>query len=257
MSKKEVLIKIFGISIFFLVLKILLFYNSVYGQSSIKDMVLNPSIVDIADVLPPIEVLIDSAYANVASIKARECNIEYQNTQITVAKRSWLKYLSLETFYNYGTADIYTLNNIGSANTQQVNSRYTFGASLKLPLFDVINRGNAIKAEKIRYEFFCNEAESEKQAIKKVVIQQYYDVLLKHKIFKINNESYIESKMQAEMAEKQFTNGEIQIIEFSRLKSIKSSSQTLYETSKTDFTVSYILLQDLTGIKFNKLTFIE
>ena len=52
-------------------------------------------------------------------------------------------------------------------------------------------------------------------------------------------------------------NMQTQIIEFSRLKSIKSSSQTLYETSKTDFTVSYILLQDLTGIKFNKLTFIE
>lgn len=168
-----------------------------------------------------------------------------------------MKYLGLDANYNYGTADYYSLLNSSISTSIQQTSRYTFGASVKLPLFDIINRKNAINAEKIKYEFFQNEAESEKQAIRKSVIESYYSLILKQKLFKIANENYIEGKIQAEMAEKQFTNGELNIYDFSRIKSTKNSYQIQYETAKTEFTLAYLLLQELTGINFNQLKFIE
>lgn len=228
-----------------------------YGQNSNKEKIIDPILTDISEILPPLEVLFDSAYSTIASYKAKKYNVDYQLTQIITAKRSWLKYLGLEAYYNYGTADYFTLTNVLPTSSQQTTSRYTFGATFKFPVFDIINRKNQINGEKIRYEFFHNEAESEKQLVRKNVIESYYALILKQKLFKIANENYIEGKMQAEMAEKQFTNGEIPLYELSRLKSIKNSSQMQYESTKSDFTIAYLLLQEITGIKFNQLKFIE
>lgn len=252
MFKKNNLYFIYALICYFVVSN----YHS-FGQNSNKEAIINPILTDISEVLPPLEVLFDSAYANIASYKAKAYNVNYQATQITSIQRSWLKYIGLDAYYNYGTADFYSfVNNASSTSLQQI-SRYTLGASVKLPIFDIINRKNAINAEKIKYEFYFNEAETEKQAIRKSVIESYYALILKQKLFKIANENYIEGKMQAEMAERQFTNGEIPLFEFSRLKSIKNSSQMQYETSKSEFTLAYLLLQELTGIKFNQLKFIE
>lgn len=253
MFKKDV----FKINIFVGVFYFFVSNTNLYAQSTVKEQVINPILTDISEILPPLEVLFDSAYETVASYKAKSYNVTYQSTQITTVQRSWLKYLGLEAYYNYGTADYNSfLNNVGS-NSTQVTSRYTLGAAVKLPVFDIINRKNSIKAEKIRYEFFVNEAETEKQLVRKSVIESYYALILKQKLFKIASENYIEGKMQAEMAEKQFTNGEIPIYEFSRIKSIKNSSQMQYETLKSEFTLAYLLLQEITGIKFNQLKFIE
>lgn len=231
--------------------------TNLYAQNTIKEQVINPILTDISEILPPLEVLFDSAYSTIASYKAKTYNVSYQSLQITTAQRAWLKYFGLEAFYNYGTADFYSFSNATPTTSQQITSRYTLGASVKLPLFDIINRKNQIKAEKIKYEFYINEAETDKQAIRKSVIENYYTLILKQKLFKIANENYIEGKMQAEMAEKQFTNGEIPLYEFSRLKSIKNSSQMQYETAKNEFTLAYLFLQEITGIKFNQLKFIE
>ncbi len=99
--------KKFSILIYFLFYNLCLFSinNLSYGQITNKDLIINPVLTDISEILPPLEVLFDSAYVNVASYKAKAYNVNYQATQITSTQRSWLKYLGLEAYYNYGTAE--------------------------------------------------------------------------------------------------------------------------------------------------------
>ena len=52
------------------------------------------------------------------------------------------------------------------------------------------------------------------------------------------------------MAEKEFLNGVIPVTEYSRLYSITSQAEENYESALMDFKTDYMLLEELTGMKF-------
>jgi outer membrane protein TolC len=187
--------------------------------------------------------------------------MSYKKTSIKSTSNLWLKNIGLETYYNYGTADYYSINNTSgnqALNTSvQTTNRYSVGAYVRLPLYDLFDRKNLIKADKYRYEQAYYEKENEKFFLRKQVILQYNDVILKQKLFRITNESLIESKLQAEMAEKEFAQGEINLTELARLKDMSAKSMMQYEQSKFDFINAYLMLQELSGVRFISLKFIE
>jgi len=236
--------------------------NRVFCQNKENSAYINPILSDITELIPPLAVLIDSAYENSAIVKSREADMAYKKTSINSTSNLWLKNIGLETYYNYGTADYFSINNTNTGNQSlnnsvQTTNRYNIGAYLRLPLYDIIDRKNLIKADKYRFEQAYYEKENEKAFLRKQVILQYYDVILKQKLFKVTNESLIESKLQSEMAEKEFAQGELALSELARLKDVRAKSIMQYEQSKYDLINSYLLLQELSGIKFVTLKFIE
>lgn len=124
-------------------------------------------------------------------------------------------------------------------------------------MYDIIDRSNLIKAEKYRYEQSYWEKEEQKLFIKKLVIQQYNELILKQKLFKIANEAYLDAKLQANMAEKEFSQGELPLTDYARFRDIRAKSIMQYETSKYEFVLAYMLLQETTGLVFENLKFIE
>lgn len=238
------------------------FTKTTYSQTVDTIKTINPILNDITDMIPPLAILIDSAYENSALVKSRDANLSYKKTNINSTSKLWLKNIGLETYYNYGTSDYYAINNATSGNQSlntsiQTTNRYTIGAYVRLPLYDFLDRKNLIKAEKYLYEQAYYEKENEKAFLRKQLILQYNDVILKQKVFKITSESSIEAKLQSEMAEKEFAQGEISLSELARLRDIRAKNIMIYEQSKYDFINAYLILQEITGIKFISLKFIE
>lgn len=244
-------------------LVLIFFFNFISVNSQVIDTskAFNPILNDIIDIVPPLSVLIESAYENSPLIKSREADLNYKKTVINSTKKLWIKNIGLESYINYGTADYYSINTLSSSqsltSTQQTTSRYNIGAYLRLPLYDILDRNNLIKADKYRYEQSYWEKEEQKLYIKKLVIQQYNELILKQKIFKIANEAYLDAKLQANMAEKEFSQGELPLTDYARFRDIRAKSIMQYETSKYEFILAYLLLQETTGIEFETLKFIE
>jgi hypothetical protein len=53
------------------------------------------------------------------------------------------------------------------------------------------------------------------------------------------------------MAEKGFVNGAISVDDYSRVSEIGARTETDFEAAKMDFVTAYMILEVLTGIKFN------
>jgi len=258
-------IRYFKIPSYIKTLSIILVFFSNYSnaKSQVIDTskAFNPILNDIIEIIPPLAILIESAYDNSPLIKSREADLNYKNTVINSTKKLWIKNIGLESYVNYGTADYYSINTLTNSqaltSTQQTTSRYNIGAYLRLPLYDIIDRNNLIKADKYRYEQSYWEKEEQKLYIKKLVIQQYNELILKQKLFKIANEAYLDAKLQANMAEKEFSQGELPLTDYARFRDIRAKSIMQYETSKYEFIVAYMMLQETTGIEFESLKFIE
>jgi len=247
--------------------RICLFFVFIFKISSSNSQVIdtskafNPILNDIIEIIPPLAVLIESAYDNSPLIKSREADLNYKNTVINSTKKLWIKNIGLESYINYGTADYYSINTLSTSqsltSTQQTTSRYNIGVYLRLPLYDIIDRNNLIKADKYRYEQSYWEKEEQKLYIKKLIIQQYNELILKQKLFKIANEAYLDAKLQANMAEKEFSQGELPLTDYARFRDIRAKSIMQYETSKYEFIIAYMILQETSGIEFESLKFIE
>lgn len=219
---------------------------------------IDPISTDIVNIIPPLSVLIDSAF-NLPSIKVREADLAYKKAVITTTKRNLLKAIGFESYYSYGTSDIYSVSSINtSLNTSQLtSSRYGIGTSFRISLYDLIERKNTIKVDKIRYEQSYYEKENEKLQVRKQIITMYYDLILLQKKLKLSHQSFVDAQTQTAMAEKEFSQGELSISELANLRDMKLKSQMLVDSYWSEFMVAYTLLQEVTGIKFSNLKNIE
>jgi len=84
-----------------------------------------------------------------------------------------------------------------------------------------------------------------------MVIQQYGVLLQQQNLLKISNEYQQYTSLQMKMAENEFKNGEIAIVELTRQKEIQTRGALEYEQYKTNFKTAYLILQEIVGIKFN------
>jgi hypothetical protein len=59
------------------------------------------------------------------------------------------------------------------------------------------------------------------------------------------------------MAENEFVNGQISTAEITRLKEIQTRGATEFEKTRAEFENAYDLLQEKTGMRFNKIKGID
>ena len=90
----------------------------------------------------------------------------------------------------------------------------------------------------------------QRQETRQKVIRQYNDLIVKQKIFRIKSKYLETARINQLMAEKEFLNGVIPVTEYSRLYSITSQAEENYESALMDFKTDYMLLEELTGMKF-------
>lgn len=206
--------------------------------------------------LPPLGTLIDSALARNPYVKFRELQIVVNKYKLKSDQAVWLKNLGVQTDVRYGTFDNFSTNTAEGQTPSLISTRrnqtnYGLGAYLKLPLFDLVNRKYQVNIATAEVEQADHMAEFQRDEVRQLVIRQYNDVILKQRLLKIKSKYLATSKINMEMVEKEFQTGVISIGEYSRISEIVTRTESDFENARVDFVTSYMILEEIVGIKFN------
>jgi outer membrane protein TolC len=211
---------------------------------------------DISDKLPRLSVLIDSALVNNPEMRFNHLQVEINKGNLSTTRKSWTQDLGLQANYGYGTFD-YLYNTTSGAQTpptytlSQSLQQYGFGAYLRLPLEDLFNHHNLVKTAKAEVSQAQSLVESQQILVRGTVIRQYNDLIGKQQVLKIKAKYLETARINLQMAEKGFTNGTVTIYDYSQVSEIAARTESDFETTKMDFLTTYMLLEEMTGMKFN------
>lgn len=222
------------------------------------ELVFDPLVDNIQDKLPPLEVLIDSAIVNAPKIRMEEAEISLARYRLIEAKKTWTSNFGVQSSFNYGNRyQFSTSETAGGFPTEFIttgNQTYlSVGVYLKMPLFAIINRGNAINLSKRDIETHMIKREQMVRETKQAVIFTYQNLLLHQDLLKVKNEAQVTSSIQVKMAEKEFLNGKISISELARLTQNHSTNVYNFKKDRALFYRQYLILEQLVGMKFNLL----
>jgi outer membrane protein TolC len=205
--------------------------------------------------IPTLEVLIDSALANNGMLGYRVDEIEVKKANLKMKKRYWTRNFGIQGDTRYGTFDNFS-SNVSGPNTVQLSSttiqtNFGIGFYLKIPVFDVCNRKSDIKQAKAELSQAENLVKFQEDEIKETVIRYYEDLILKQRLLRIRAVNLSDAKVNLEMAQKEYTNGQIPLYQYIRISDITSGIETEFEKTKSALMTSKKLLENLTGIYIN------
>jgi outer membrane protein TolC len=206
-------------------------------------------------VMPPLEVLIDSAIKHNAMLKYRNLEVEIKESNLVTQRNAWLRTFGLQGDSRYGTIDAFSTNANGvtstSNSTQSKQLNYAIGVYIKIPVFEVLNRKTQIKQAKAEIQEAQTMAEAQHDEIRQLVIRQYQEFLLRQKLMNIRSLNLGSATVNMDMVEKQFRNGVIPVTEYVRLSDMTSRIQSDYELAKSEFLLAKKILEEITGFTFS------
>ncbi|NRB60279.1 MAG: TolC family protein [Winogradskyella sp.] len=218
------------------------------------------SIVDVKEpesfklLIPKLEVLIDSAWANNGLLGYREDQIEVKKSNLKAKKRNWTRNFGIYADSRYGTFDNVSTNVTGgnaiNLSTTATQMNFGVGFFLKIPVFDILHRKADVKQAKAEISQAENYLKFQRDEIRETVIIYYEDLLLKQNLLELKAKNLGNAKVSMEMAEKEYKNGLIPVYEYVRIFDITARIESEYETAKSEFMLSKKLLENLTGLTF-------
>lgn len=230
-------------------------YLSLSAQSSKPVTSEGEEVSQLINSLPPLHVLIDSAIVKSPFMKFQDAEIMKNQFKLKSVKNNWAKNIGFSGDVIYGTWDYLSLDqNTGTTNVNnQVETRYGTGIYIRLPIYDAVNRNNEVAIAKIELQEAQILKEQREHEIRKLVITQYNTVILNQRLVSVINKNKQSMAIQLQLVEKQFTNGQATIEELSNITDSYNSSLVNYEKAKSDLTISYLILQEIVGIKFQAI----
>jgi outer membrane protein TolC len=222
----------------------------------------NAFVDDITLRIPPLEDLIDSAIVFSPLLQAQDADIALWKYRIKTARRDWMQNLFLDGHLQTDVWDAYTNNktSYGDDNTilsYQNNYRAMTMLSVRLPLDDLWDRRNRIKTATKEVERSMAVKSNLILELRKSLILLYNTLIVNQRKLKIANENVIANALQKDLAEKEFLNGQSSLYELARINEMYRKAVYDYEDARIEFYNAYMLLQEITGIKFNTINKIE
>ena len=211
---------------------------------------------DIEDMIPPLQTIIDTAISRNPFVKLRDIQVDMNSYKLKAFKRDWTRNLGVQTDILYGTFNNVSANSSQGQNTSLLSTRsiqlnYGAGGFIRLPLYDLINRRNQNRLAKADIDQAQSYAMEQRTELRQIVIKQYNELIIKHRLLKIRSKYIETARIHMEMAEKQFLNGVINVAEFTSVTEIVARGEAEFETSKMEFRTSFMLLEEISGMKFN------
>ena len=236
-------------------LLIILIGNSL-ATSAQTSNAFDPMKDDISDKLPVLQVLIDSAIINNPYVKFRDQQIIINECKLRAKKVEWTRNLGVQVNVGYGNFYNYSTNSAGGVDpppfaTNRIETKYNGTLYLNMPLYTLADRRNQLKLAQTEIEQANSMAEEQRLETRQLVIRQYNDVILSQRILRIKAKYMETARINMQMVEKEFSNGVVSVTELTRITEIVSRSESDYENARTDFLTAYLILEELTGIKFH------
>jgi len=235
------------------ILTIIIFFSisNVKGQE-----IPDPLNADISQSLLPLNALIDSALQHDPYVHFRDLQLIVNNAKLKADKSQWARNMGIQTDIRHGTFDNFSTNTSEGQSpslfaTRSNQTNYGIGAYIKFPIYDILNRKNQINLARTELEQAQSMAEMQRNEVRQLVIRQYNDLVLKHRLLKIRTKHLETAKVNYIMVEKEFQNGVVDVTEFSRISEITARAESDFETARIDFITAYLVLEEIVGFKFN------
>jgi outer membrane protein TolC len=236
-----------GILVFFLLFSV----SNLRSQEAI-----DPLNSDISQSLLPLNALIDSALLHDPYVRFRDLQLIVNKAKLKADKSQWARNFGIQTDIRHGTFDNFSTNtsegqvpSLFATRSNQTN--YGVGAYIKFPIYDLLNRKNQINLARTELEQAKSMADMQRNEVKQLVIKQYNELILKHRLLKIRTKTLETAKINYFMVEKEFQNGVVDVTEFSRISENTARADSDFETARIEFITAYLILEEIVGFKFN------
>jgi outer membrane protein TolC len=211
---------------------------------------------DISNSLPPLSMLIDSAIGQNATVQNKDLQILINTYNLKSKRNEWTRNVGIQSNTGYGNSYNYATSTSGSidpvssiANRSQ--TQYNASVYLNMPFFTLVDRKNQIRIAKVEIEQSQTEALALRDQIRKDVMEFYNNLILYQRLFQIKVKNLETVKLNMQMIEKQFLNGVIPLTEYTKMLVEIARVESDFETTRMDFLSSYMILELITGMKFN------
>ncbi len=201
--------------------------------------------------LPPLAVLIETTLDNSPQIKYQKSIILRDKENIKERKKRWTNRIFMDAGYSYTNNFSFTDINANTGNVESFALRnggsYRAGVTVRLGLYDFVGAKHMTRVaihEK-------NASESQLMLLERQitwqVTQLYKNLQLAQTLLRIKSEKMQTLALQRQMAEKEFTQGQIKIAELSRLTELASNAHQEFEQGKNTYEKAYLELEQFVG----------
>lgn len=215
-----------------------------FGRSQSNTTDLDSLIIDLADYLPPLNMLIDSAVANAPAIdyyRQRQLMFEYE---MAAFNKDWMSGIRFGAGYNIGSNAL--------IESGLALSGYNYGVSVYIPLSTFFGQRDKAKASMAASASENAKKEETELSIRKEVEETYSRLFMLRDLIKEATNAKESSQFIYEQSEERYVNGEITINELGQLADLRSRWANNYITLKNQFYDTYRQLQRLVGVPFSK-----
>ncbi|MCF8381292.1 MAG: TolC family protein [Bacteroidales bacterium] len=205
--------------------------------------------------LPSINAIMDSAVLNSPLLKMGKLQTQIAESEAQTTKREWLKNIGMESSYYYGKFG--SLSTIENTSVSQINSSlayakqntYSAGVYMRIPLSEMADRKNKNRAEQLKIEIAAQEEEKMKNELFEKIIIEYNRAILFIDLLKLKSESLETANLQIVLGEKQFRNGNLNLLDLSALKEGQVKASSDYIIALSEAKSQLMLLEQISGIK--------
>jgi outer membrane protein TolC len=206
--------------------------------------------------LPTLDQVLDMAVRQSPTIKESAAMTDHFRQASSLTAKSWMDKIFVDMggqLSNSGTLmainNNVSINEFNSATWLSANS-VRAGLVIRLSLFDVVARKQQIQQANIRTVAAEQRTNYVRQEVKLLIIERYKEAELAYTLLALKSEKKYALKMQKELAEKEFQQGQLSLSELTRITEATINALTDFERTKADYEKLYLQLEVLTGTKF-------
>ncbi|HED30203.1 MAG TPA: hypothetical protein ENN50_00620 [Prosthecochloris aestuarii] len=193
--------------------------------------------------LPPLEHIIEAALEHSPVLKMQEEKILSGRYRHKTEQQRWFEYIRLNSNYGYAV----------ESGEENATEGYSLGVGIEFSIFDLLSRGNQQRFYKHELREFEYRKEVLEEELQKEIIALYNTVKTKKELLGIYSKARGSTRLQEEMAEKEFTEGSIPISELARVTEIASKSAATFHEARFQYHEYYTILELMTGKKLSEL----
>jgi outer membrane protein TolC len=233
-------------------------FAQVGEQIDIGDDGFNPLTDDITKKIPSLEVLIDSAIINSHRLKYWDKEISISEYELKTTKREWANTLAVTGNVSEGQWTSLSFledqfdNTVGTLGTTS-QTRYSVGVSFRLPLMTVVDYNNQTKIAKMRIESKMEQMLQDKKAIRAEVINLYNELVIQQRMLQLDIDNLEYLSLATDMADIEYHQNKINLFDMSRFRDNLARARYRYVQTKINFINAYVMLQEVTGVRFSEL----
>ncbi len=205
-------------------------------------------------VIPPLGELVDAAWNFSPLLDEQTAMVHMRDWELQTARDEWGKYILFFTEVRYGSIDILVSNGGTITYGDKSNStRYNVGARFQMSIFDALDLRQKVGAAAAQKKFEEAKQDELKRMIKDDVIRLWNKLVSYKEIVAINEDHVAVQSGNLFYAEQQFRAGDIPLLEYARIKEISIKADQEYQLAKKEFRETYLLLENIIGVKFSEL----